>query len=157
MSHNKPVRMQSVNSGRMLKDLAKHQGLKVGPQLALPPEAVQAQLIKERMDEEARREMMQLIHFRATCAMSNLNALLSAYRSGAAAALAEDQEHNVRFAVSYAEQLMVALKMIPNADFFRELEAMATEEANKPTEAPVSSGEEETQADNPKESGIILP
>ena len=89
--------------------------------------------------------------------MSNLNALLSAYRSGAAAALAEDEEHNVRFAVSYAEQLMVALKMIPNADFFRELEAMATEEANKPTEAPVSSGEEETQADNPKESGIILP
>ena len=34
---------------------------------------------------------------------------------------------------------------------------MATEEANNPTEAPVSSGGEETQADNPKESGIVLP
>jgi len=152
MSHNKPVRMQSVNSGRMLKDLAKHQGLKVGPQLALPPEAVQAQLIKERMDEEARREMMQLIHFRATCAMSNLNAMIG--NSGAAYILQKD---NCQLAVSYAEQLMVALKMIPNADFFRELERMATEEANNPTEAPVSSGGEETQADNPKESGIVLP
>ena len=154
MSHNKPVRMQSVNSGRMLKDLAKHQGLKVGPQLALPPEAVQAQLIKERMDEEARREMMQLIHFRATCAMSNLNAMIG---FDGYCVEEEEQALEASIAVSYAERLMVALKMIPNADFFRELERMATEEANNPTEAPVSSGGEETQADNPKESGIVLP
>ena len=95
---------------------------------------------------------MQLIHFRATCAMSNLNAIIG--NSGAAYILQKD---NCQLAVSYAEQLMVALKMIPNADFFRELERMATEEANNPTEAPVSSGGEETQADNPKESGIVLP
>ena len=151
MSRNHPVRMQSVNSGRMLKDLAKHQGLK-GSGLALPPGVTMAEVQKAQEEQAARQEMMQLIHFRATCAMSNLNAMIG--NSGAAYILQKD---NCQLAVSYAEQLMVALKMIPNADFFRELERMATEEANNPTEAPVSSGGEETQADNPKESGIVLP
>ena len=147
MSRNHPVRMQSVNSGRMLKDLAKHQGLK-GSGLALPPGVTMAEVQKAQEEQAARQEMMQLIHFRATCAMSNLNAMIG--NSGAAYILQKD---NCQLAVSYAEQLMVALKMIPNADFFRELERMATEEANKPTEAPVSSGEE----DKSKESGIVLP
>lgn len=147
MSRNHPVRMQSVNSGRMLKDLAKHQGLK-GSGLALPPGVTMAEVQKAQEEQAARQEMMQLIHFRVTCAMSNLNAIIG--NSGAAYTIQKD---NCQLAVSYAEQLMVALKMIPNADFFRELEAMATEEANKPTEAPVSSGEE----DKSKESGIVLP
>jgi len=133
----------------MLKDLAKHQGLK-GSGLALPPGVTMAEVQKAQEEQAARQEMMQLIHFRATCAMSNLNAMIG---FDGYCVEEEEQALEASIAVSYAERLMVALKMIPNADFFRELEAMATEEANKPTEAPVSSGEE----DKSKESGIVLP
>jgi len=96
-----------------------------GVRLALPPNEAQRiameQHLKQQQEQQARQELQQLINFRSTCAMNNLGCLLGAYDFKM---LHDDNERsaNVELARLYAEELMVALKMITDTKFFRDLE-----------------------------------
>lgn len=60
--------------------------------------------------------------------MNNLGSLITAYPNNRADTLLSDKEFNCRVSKEYAEQLMMELKMIPDTQFFRDLEAQADKE-----------------------------
>lgn len=99
-----------------------------GNGLALSPEVQMQMLQKQEEENRKRQEISFLINFRRTCAMNNLGCLLGAYTQAEADRLSSHKEENCEIAREYAEQLMVELKMIPDTQFFRDLEAQADKE-----------------------------
>lgn len=68
------------------------------------------------------QHQMQLISFRSTCAMSNLQALLAQPKE-----YGDSQERDIDLAVVMAEKLMLRLGLIPDAKFFKTPEEMKAE------------------------------
>lgn len=109
-----------------------------GVSLALPPSEAQRiameQYQKQQQEQQAQNQLNHLINYRATCAMNNLGCLMQ--KMGVDQCIYEELVIHAKRA---AELLMVALKMIPNTDFFRELEKVQEGNFVKKEEEPAST------------------